>query len=104
MIPFAVIVKQELEQDGAQVLLAQPTPLGVGQPEAPTTELFTEDPVLLDQVLDHLLLAPIDPAGHGRDTEVEDEGVHARQGSAAGDSADRPSPSSTIPGGSASAQ
>ena len=39
--------------------------------------------VLLDQVLDHLLLAAIHPTGDGRDAELEDEGVHPGQHSAA---------------------
>ena len=46
------------------------------------TELLPQNPVLLDQVLDHLLLATIDPSSHSEDAELQDEIVHARQGSA----------------------
>jgi len=38
----------------------------------------------------HLLLAPADPASHGGDAQLEDEVVHGRQASAAGNSVDRP--------------
>ena len=38
---------------------------GSRAPEASATELLTQNPVLLDQVLDNLLLAPIDPPGDG---------------------------------------
>ena len=42
---------------------SQPSSLIVGQPEAPSFELFFEDSVLLDQVLHHYLLTAVHPAG-----------------------------------------
>ena len=40
----------------------QPASLGIGQPQPPNADLLSQNPVLLDQVLDDLLLLPVDPA------------------------------------------
>jgi hypothetical protein len=61
----------------------EPPPLSVGQPEASATELLAQNPVLLDQVFDRLLLGAIDPSSHGENAELNDEVVHGREGSAA---------------------
>ena len=39
-------------------------------------ELFTKDAVFFHQVVDDLLLATVNPAGHGVDQQLQDEGVH----------------------------
>ncbi len=67
------------------------------QPEASAGELLMETAVLLDQVLDHLLLAAIHPTGDDRNAELKDERVHGRQGSATGNSVGRPGASSMDP-------
>ncbi len=45
-------------------LQRQSTTLIVGQPESPATQLLFEDPVLLDQVGDNILLMPVHLAGN----------------------------------------
>ena len=49
----------------ALALGREPTPLVVCQTEAAALHLFLQYSVLLDQVLDDLLLVPVDPAGDG---------------------------------------
>jgi len=39
--------------------------LVVGQPNPAASELFPENTVLLHQIIDHLLLAAVDPASQG---------------------------------------
>ncbi len=52
----------------------------VSQPKASGAELFLEDAVLLDEVVDGLGLVAVDPAGEGCQQELEREevGHHAR--------------------------
>ena len=56
-------------------LCREPAPLVIGQTKALATELFLEDPVLLDQVVDGLGLVAVDPAGEGGEKELKGEGV-----------------------------
>ena len=49
----------------------QPTALIVRQEQSPSTTLFLQDPVLLDQVLDHPLLVPSDPTRNGQEEAPE---------------------------------
>ena len=51
----------------------QSTTLIVGQPELPATQLLFEDPVLLDQVGDHILLMPVHPTGNRQQEQLERE-------------------------------
>jgi hypothetical protein len=43
-------------------------------------ELLAQDPVLLEQIADDLLLAPIDPSSHGEHEQVQPECVHGGKG------------------------
>ena len=60
-------------------LRRQATTLIVSQPELPATKLLFEDPVLLDQVADHVLLVPVHPARNRQQEQLEREsrGRHA---------------------------
>ena len=49
----------------------QPTSLVIGEPQASLAELFTQHPVLLAQVLDHLKLALIHPSGNSDQDKPE---------------------------------
>ena len=51
----------------------QSTTLIVSQPELPATQLLFEDPVLLDQVGDNILLMPMHPAGNRQQQQLERE-------------------------------
>ena len=51
----------------------QSTTLIVGQPKLPATQLLFEDPVLLDQVGDNILLMPMHPAGNRQQQQLERE-------------------------------
>ena len=52
-------------------LRRQSTALIVGQPELAAMQLLLEDPVLLDQVGDHILLMPMHPAGDRQQEQLE---------------------------------
>jgi hypothetical protein len=52
------------------------TPLRVSQPQAPISELFAQDPILRDKVLDHRRLAAAKPAGNGENQELKVRRVH----------------------------
>ena len=52
-------------------LRRQSTALIVGQPELAAMHLLLEDPVLLDQVGDHILLMPMHPAGDRQQEQLE---------------------------------
>ena len=58
------------------------------------TKLFTQDSVLLEEELDDLLLAAIDPPNQGENAELEDEITHGRQSSAVANAVGRPGTSS----------
>lgn len=45
--------------------------LVVGQPEAPPRQLLLQDPVLLHQVLDDVLLVAVDPSREGHEQHPE---------------------------------
>jgi hypothetical protein len=51
-------------------------PLVVRQPNPSLAELLPQDPVLLAEVLDDVLLPVIDPAGNSEDEEVQHQGIH----------------------------
>ena len=51
----------------------QSTTLIVGQPKLPATQRLCEDPVLLDQVGDNILLMPMHPAGNRQQQQLERE-------------------------------
>ncbi len=50
--------------------------LDIGEPEACPSQLRAENTVLLLEVLDHLLLVAIHPAGEGQDQELQREAIH----------------------------
>ena len=52
-------------------LCSQPTALIVRQEQSPSTTLLLHDLVRLDQVLDHPLLVPSDPARNGQEKAPE---------------------------------
>ena len=54
-------------------LRRQSTTLIVSQPELPATKLLFEDPVLLDQVGDNVLLMPMHPARNRQQEQLERE-------------------------------
>jgi hypothetical protein len=49
--------------------------LVIGQPESLATELFLEDAILLDEVIDDLGLIAIDPASEGGEKELKREKI-----------------------------
>ena len=49
----------------------QATPLVVGQPQSPITELLAQHAVLFPQIVDHLLLRLMHPPGHRYQQEPE---------------------------------
>ena len=53
--------------------------LGIGQSEAPAAKLFAEDPALLEEIFDPVLLLPVHPAGHREDQEQQGERVHTQE-------------------------
>jgi hypothetical protein len=55
--------------------------------------LLAQNPVLLEQVLNHLLLAAIHPPGDGGDAKLEAEIVRGQQASAVQASVDGPAQS-----------
>ena len=57
----------------------QATPLVIGKAETPVAELFAEDAVLGLEVVDHVLLVAVDPAGDEQDEELEG-GCHSAGG------------------------
>jgi hypothetical protein len=46
----------------------------IGQAEAAARQLVPENPVLLDQVLDDMLLVAIDPSGEGHKQDLQGAG------------------------------
>jgi hypothetical protein len=56
----------EPRAEGSQV-----PPFVVGQPHALVAQLRLQDPVLLAQVLDHLVLLALEPADERRDEQVQ---------------------------------
>ena len=54
-------------------LRRQSTTLIVSQPKLPATKLLFEDPVLLDQVGDNVLLMPMHPARNRQQEQLERE-------------------------------
>jgi hypothetical protein len=72
---------RDLPQDPSPESLAlrgEASALVVGQPEAAPLHLRLEDPVLLHQVFDDLLLVAIDPSGEGHEQHLQgvDIGPH----------------------------
>ena len=61
------------QQSAAQYLAprGQAAPLVIGEPEALAMELFLEDSILLDQVVDRLRLMPVDPASERDEEQLE---------------------------------
>ena len=51
-------------------LHAQPTPLLIGKSEPTAIEVFLVHPDLFDEIVDDLLLIPVDPAGYKQDEEA----------------------------------
>ena len=49
---------------------AEPTSLLVGKPEPTTFEMFLIHSDLFDEIVDDLLLIPVDPAGGEKDDEL----------------------------------
>jgi hypothetical protein len=43
---------------------SQTKPLRIGKPQAPTTDVLAQDLVLDTQVVDHVLLAAVEPTGY----------------------------------------
>jgi len=54
----------------------QPTALGVGQAQAPATELLAEDTVLLHEIGHRRFLAAREPARNHQDQELERRAAH----------------------------
>ena len=67
----------------------QPAPLGIGEVKALAAKVLPEDPILLPQILDHILLAPIHPAGQGRQQKLKWKRVHRKGSSLLGQETDR---------------
>jgi hypothetical protein len=72
---------RDLPQDPAiesATFRGEASALIVGQPGAPPRQLASEDPVLLHEVLDHVLLMAVDPAreGHEQHLQAGDIGRH----------------------------
>src|SRR6185369_2635667 len=57
----------------------QASALGTGEPQPLTPKLLPPDPILDLQVLDHVLLIAVHPAGHDRDEELEVWREHGRE-------------------------
>ena len=69
-----------MEQSTAEHLAlgGQPAALVIGESQAPTSELFPEHAVLLDEVSDDVCLFAVHPAGEGGEEELEREGIGHR--------------------------
>ena len=67
----------------------QPAPLGIGEVKALAAKVLPEDSILLPQILDHILLAPIHPAGQGRQQKLKWKRVHRKDSSLLGQKTDR---------------
>ncbi len=52
--------------------------LGVGQAKWSTSELLAEDPILLSQIVDQILLVAVQPASEGEDEELQSMGHRPR--------------------------
>jgi hypothetical protein len=50
--------------------------LVVGQAQALFSQLFTQDTVFLDEVIDYLLLTALDPSGHNGDDKLKKYAIH----------------------------
>ena len=73
MIPFGNDEPSEIRQRLSTDSLAgdgQPTPLVIGQPDPPVTELFEKNAVLFPQEVDRRLLVAIDPARECREEDL----------------------------------
>jgi hypothetical protein len=49
----------------------QPPALGVSQPNSPASQLLLENAILLHQIVDHLLLAAVDPSSQGDEQQPQ---------------------------------
>ena len=70
---------RNLAEDSPAELLptyGEPTPLCVGQAECTTTQLLSEDSILLTEIVDQIFL--VTPAGDGEDEEVQRKGHPVR--------------------------
>ncbi len=56
-------------------LRGEATALNVGQAQTAAAELLFENAILQDEVLDHLGLVPVEPAGEGGEEQLEWEEV-----------------------------
>ena len=81
-VPAEQRVRRDDRRDLAQRLTAQPVgsrgkfpPVVIGEPEAPPTQLPPQDPILLDQVRQHLALPPVQPAGDREQQHLEGRDV-----------------------------
>ena len=51
-------------------------PLNIGEAKAPSNQLLSEGSVLFLEIVDHVLLSPIHPAGQNQCQELKRESVH----------------------------
>jgi hypothetical protein len=56
-------------------LYCQSSALVVGEPEAPSSELFAQDAVLLAQVVDDQLLAPMAPSSYSKGKNLQNQSI-----------------------------
>src|SRR5215218_9757752 len=70
-VPSEQRVRRDDRRDLTQGLTAQPVgsrgkrpPVVIGESQAPPTQLPPQNPILLDQVREHLALPPVQPTGH----------------------------------------
>ena len=64
----------DLHQDSPAEFLAshrESTALGVGQTKRPRTQLLSQDPILLPEILDQILLVAVHPASEREDKELQ---------------------------------
>ena len=86
-MPAEQRVRRDDGRDLAQGHTAQPVgsrgklpPVVIGEPEAPPAQLPPQDPILLDQVRQHLALPLVQPAGHREQQHLEGRDVdHVRE-------------------------
>ena len=77
-ITAAKTASPRIDKEGPSHGSTQATPLRVGKRQAPPSKLFAQNPVLLLQVLDNVLLMTIDPSGYGRHQQLELSSSHGR--------------------------
>ena len=53
----------------------QPSALVVGEPQTPSTQLFAQHPVLLAEIVDHILLTAVDKARDSDNEKLQEEAV-----------------------------